>query len=255
MILCYDVSSFLTVCLLHIKDKKCPKKCITDAQCIGLCQKSNKCHGVKFDLKYLQRTKFEERFCLNISNYLSFRETILSIHTIMLRVCCCVALLRSRGSLHGGQTTCFNWAVNALLLSLAALNCCCNLLMQCPSTATQRQLVWIWCNTNPIPARRLAHLKTFTWQNLTPAKRITMSGILHLGESSHLSCKRDQVKMRNYMDRWVTSAERVTSPTWGSPGFLHPWVNRPLWKVYSASNEFHVSFMFFLFLHSLFWSM
>ena len=29
------------------------------------------------------------------------------------------------------------------------------------------------------------------------------------GGSAHLSCSRDQIKMRNYMDR------RVTSPTWG----------------------------------------
>ena len=33
-----------------------------------------------------------------------------------------------------------------------------------------------------------------------------------LGGSPHLSCKRDQDKVRNYMDR------RVTSPTWGPPG-------------------------------------
>ena len=32
-----------------------------------------------------------------------------------------------------------------------------------------------------------------------------------LGGSPHLSCKRDQIKMRDYMDR------RVTSPTWGPP--------------------------------------
>ena len=35
-----------------------------------------------------------------------------------------------------------------------------------------------------------------------------------LGGSPHLSCKRDQNKIRNYMDR------RVTSPTWGPPP---PW--------------------------------
>ena len=31
------------------------------------------------------------------------------------------------------------------------------------------------------------------------------------GGSPHLSCKRDQIKIRDYMDR------RVTSPTWGPP--------------------------------------
>ena len=35
--------------------------------------------------------------------------------------------------------------------------------------------------------------------------------------SPHLSCKRDQIKMRDYMDRRVTSPKRVTSPTWGPP--------------------------------------
>ena len=38
-----------------------------------------------------------------------------------------------------------------------------------------------------------------------------------LGGSPHLSCKRDQDKIRNYMDRRVTPPRRVTSPTWGPP--------------------------------------
>ena len=36
-------------------------------------------------------------------------------------------------------------------------------------------------------------------------------GEVTCGRSPHLSCKRDQIKMRDYMDR------RVTSPTWGPP--------------------------------------
>ena len=35
--------------------------------------------------------------------------------------------------------------------------------------------------------------------------------------SPHLSCKRDQIKMRDYMDRWDTPPEQVTSPTWSPP--------------------------------------
>ena len=35
--------------------------------------------------------------------------------------------------------------------------------------------------------------------------------------SPHLSCKRNQVKMRDYMDRRVTPPKRVTSPTWSPP--------------------------------------
>ena len=33
----------------------------------------------------------------------------------------------------------------------------------------------------------------------------------------HLTCERDHIKMRNYLDRRVTPPKRVTSPTWGPP--------------------------------------
>ena len=49
-------------------------------------------------------------------------------------------------------------------------------------------------------------------------------GEVTCGGSPHLSCKRDQIKMRDYMDRRVTPPKRITSPTW-SP---HLHVNRPL---------------------------
>ena len=42
-------------------------------------------------------------------------------------------------------------------------------------------------------------------------------GELTCGGSPHLSCKRDQIEMRDYMDRWVTPSKRVTSPTWDPP--------------------------------------
>ena len=38
-----------------------------------------------------------------------------------------------------------------------------------------------------------------------------------LGGSPYLSCKRDQIKMRDYMNRRVTAPKRVPSPTWGPP--------------------------------------
>ena len=38
-----------------------------------------------------------------------------------------------------------------------------------------------------------------------------------LGGAPHLSCKRNQIKMRDYMDREVTPPKRVTLPTWGLP--------------------------------------
>ena len=45
--------------------------------------------------------------------------------------------------------------------------------------------------------------------------------ITHLGGvtrlSPHPSCKRNQIKMRDYMDRRVTPPKHVTSPTWDPP--------------------------------------
>ena len=34
---------------------------------------------------------------------------------------------------------------------------------------------------------------------------------------SHLTCKRDHIEMRDYMDRRVTPPKRVTSPIWCTP--------------------------------------
>ena len=39
----------------------------------------------------------------------------------------------------------------------------------------------------------------------------------HIEGSPHLSCERDQIKMRDYMDRRVTPHKWVTMPTWGTP--------------------------------------
>ena len=46
---------------------------------------------------------------------------------------------------------------------------------------------------------------------------VWQTGLPAFGGSPHLSCKRDQIKMRDSMDRRVTSPKRVTSPTWGPP--------------------------------------
>ena len=43
--------------------------------------------------------------------------------------------------------------------------------------------------------------------------------------SPHLSCKRNQIKMRDYRDRWVTTPKRVTSPTWDPPPPCKPALN------------------------------
>ena len=42
-------------------------------------------------------------------------------------------------------------------------------------------------------------------------------GEVTCGALSHLSCKRDHIKLKDYMDRRVTPAKRVTSPIWGPP--------------------------------------
>ena len=63
------------------------------------------------------------------------------------------------------------------------------------------------------------HLDMFTWQIVTPADRVThlADRATRPGGSPHVSCKRDQNKIRNYRDRRVTPLRRVTSPTWGPP--------------------------------------
>ena len=40
-------------------------------------------------------------------------------------------------------------------------------------------------------------------------------GVVTCGGSPYLSYKRDQMKMRDYMDKRVTPPKRVTSATWG----------------------------------------
>ena len=42
-------------------------------------------------------------------------------------------------------------------------------------------------------------------------------GEVTCGGSPHLSCKHDQNKMRDCMNRRITLPKRVTSPTWGPP--------------------------------------
>ena len=48
---------------------------------------------------------------------------------------------------------------------------------------------------------------------------IRLGGVTHLSVIwlPHLSCKRDQVKTGDYMDRRVTPPKQVSSPTWGPP--------------------------------------
>ena len=48
--------------------------------------------------------------------------------------------------------------------------------------------------------------------------RPRLTGLPYLGDrETHLSCKHDQINVRDYMERRVTSSRQVTSPTWGPP--------------------------------------
>ena len=46
---------------------------------------------------------------------------------------------------------------------------------------------------------------------------VSQIGEIRFGGSPHLSCKRNQIKMRDYMNRLATPPKRVTSPSWGPP--------------------------------------
>ena len=46
------------------------------------------------------------------------------------------------------------------------------------------------------------------------------------GASPHLSCKRDQIKKRDFMARRVTPHKRVTPPTWAPPPSCEQALNR-----------------------------
>ena len=54
-------------------------------------------------------------------------------------------------------------------------------------------------------------------QALTACLHGPQTGELRCGGSPHPSCKRDQIKMREYKDRRVTSPKRVTSTSKGHP--------------------------------------
>ena len=63
-----------------------------------------------------------------------------------------------------------------------------------------------WCITRPTPARWVTPPWNVYMAKFAPAERATRA--TRLGRWPQLSCKRDLIKLRDYMDR------RVTSPTW-----------------------------------------
>ena len=89
------------------------------------------------------------------------------------------------------------------------------MVLRCPRESSAKNvLISIWH----------AKFKLSASPRATPLVRLKAclhgGGGPHMWRAPHLSCKRDHIKMRDYMDR------RVTSPTWGP----HLYVKRPLKK-------------------------
>ena len=55
-------------------------------------------------------------------------------------------------------------------------------------------------------------------------------GEVTCGKLSHLTCKRDNIKMRDYMERRDTPPKRVTSPTWSPPPPCKQALSFPSWQ-------------------------
>ena len=60
-------------------------------------------------------------------------------------------------------------------------------------------------------------------------------GEITCGGSPHLSCKRDHIKMRDYMDKRVTPPKRVSSPTWGPPSTCKQALNLSTIRIETVS--------------------
>ena len=107
-------------------------------------------------------------------------------------------------------------AINSLLNSLAALAATlsavafyCYLLKWCKATA---KVNLMYHESEP----RLKRLHGKIWLRLRGLPGLADRATRFSG-SPHLSCKRDQIKMREYMDWRVTPPKPVSSPTWGAP--------------------------------------
>ena len=68
----------------------------------------------------------------------------------------------------------------------------------------------------------LTHLSKSKIDKIRILEPVYIKGGPQIGEVTrgglpHLTCKRDHIKMRDYMDRWVTPPKRVALPIWGTP--------------------------------------
>ena len=71
---------------------------------------------------------------------------------------------------------------------------------------------------------------------------VTRLSIQSLMQSPHLPCKRGQINMKAYMDRWVTPLQRLPNP----PGVPDPHVNRPQYRaIGKALYKFHYYYYYY----------
>ena len=66
-----------------------------------------------------------------------------------------------------------------------------------------------------IPGRNVVNSQTFYFRACLHEGGGPQVGVVTCGGLPHLTCKRDRIKIRDYMDRRVTPPNRVTSPSWG----------------------------------------
>ena len=122
-------------------------------------------------------------------------------------------------SISYGVNTCFSRHALLLLQCCITMSFCCHLVTFNEAKPPPKP---VSCSVNEFDVARirpqlggLPHFETFTLQNLTLRRLAGLTDrITLLGGSPHLLSKHGNIKMRDYMDRWVSSPERVTSPTW-----------------------------------------
>ena len=66
-------------------------------------------------------------------------------------------------------------------------------------------------------------------------------GEVTCGRLPHLTCKRDHIKMKDYIDRRVTPPKRVTSPIWGPPPPCKQALRTSAWEATGPSGNHLVS--------------
>ena len=87
----------------------------------------------------------------------------------------------------------------------------------------------------------------FTWRWGPQLGEVTCGGL------PHLTCKRDHIKMKDYMDRRVAPPKRVTSPIWGTPPTCkqalsnHSTRHLDSWQTYYTSTQWvsYIKLVFF----------